>query len=65
MANAPENTGPGGVARSATPLAEVPRIDKKHVGGSDELSQAELERELEELWLKHVEPHFPKPATSC
>ena len=71
VVNVPDKIDASDVARGVTPSADSPLVDQSSDRrgpkslGHDALSQAELERELEELWLKHVEPHFPKTSTSC
>jgi hypothetical protein len=65
-ANVPDVMLLGSPAGTSTP-AEARRAGKTKAKrppqyfGGDELTHAELQRELEELWLAHVAPHIPQP----
>lgn len=48
--------------RSRTVSPGIEGADRRTpLSGRDGMTQAELERELEELWTAHVAPNIPQP----
>lgn len=63
-ANVPDAILNGGMTGSVTPVETKKKVKPAPTYfGGDALSHAEMERELEELWLAHVAPHIAQTDT--